>query len=534
VIGQIVNNYEVTRLLGEGGMGSVYLAEHPFLGRKAAIKVLKPECASNADLIQRFLNEARAANAIHHPNIIDIIDVGILPEGVPYMMMEFLQGESLADRLHRVSRLPQSEALYIAGQIASALAAAHAVDIVHRDLKPDNVFIVPDLQNPGHDHVKVLDFGIAKLRPEFAPGSPRTSAGALLGTPAYMSPEQCMGKTSEIDHRADIYALGVILFEMLCGRTPFEGQSYGEFILQHVTAMPVRPQSLNPEIPDWVDALILKALEKQSSDRIQTMNAFADMLAGKPMPATLVISGDTPAPMYPPRHVSEATMSLEEEPPAKREKTGSYSGSRRGRSTRPTPAATPPNTTLSSMSGQVRGQTWPVPAKRSGSKVAAIVISAVVLSGAVAVLGVRFLGKGETQVQQQSAPERTSASALPPFQPPSEPPKAPPPAQPSANDESALAMPHGEGKVPSASEVPENQPTAKGLTPTHHERTKGKSSSRANTGDYREPQNAESAGRHGVAERHPTIPENIGAAPTLAPLPVKVESPQKVITREKF
>ena len=530
MIGQIVNNYEVTRLLGEGGMGSVYLAEHPFLGRKAAIKVLKPECASNADLVQRFLNEARAANAIHHPNIIDIIDVGILPEGVPYMMMEFLQGESLADRLHRVSRLSQSEALYIAGQIASALAAAHAVDIVHRDLKPDNVFIVPDLQNPGHDHVKVLDFGIAKLRPEFAPGSPRTSAGALLGTPAYMSPEQCMGKTSEIDHRADIYALGVILFEMLCGRTPFEGQSYGEFILQHVTAVPEQPQSLNPEIPAWVDALILKALEKQAENRIQTMAAFADMLAGKPMPATLVLSDTS----HPPRHVSEATMSLEEEPPAKRERTGSHSGVRRGRSTQPTPSATPPHTTLSSMSGQVRGQTWRVPAKRSGSKIAAIVISAVVLSGAVAVLGVRFLGRGETQVQQQSAPERTSASALPPFQPPSEPPKVPPPAQPSDNDESGLALPHGEGKVPSASEVPENQPTTKGLTPTHHDRPKGKASSRANAGDYREQRSAEHSDRHGVAERHPTVPETMGAAPALAPLPVKVESPQKVITREKF
>jgi serine/threonine-protein kinase len=261
-------------------MGAVYLAEHPFLWRKAAIKVLKSECASNADLVQRFLNEARAANAIHHPNIIDIIDVGILPEGVPYMMMEFLQGESLADRLHRVSRLPLSEALYIAGQIASALAAAHVVSIIHRDLKPDNVFIVPDLQNPGHEHVKVLDFGIAKLRPEFAPGTPKTSVGALMGTPAYMSPEQCMGKTTEIDHRADIYALGVILFEMLCGRTPFEGQSFGDFFLQHVTVAPEQPQSLNPELPAWVDALILKALEKQSANRIPTMAAFSDMLAG--------------------------------------------------------------------------------------------------------------------------------------------------------------------------------------------------------------------------------------------------------------
>jgi serine/threonine protein kinase len=497
------------------------------------VATLKPECASNADLVQRFLNEARAANAIHHPNIIDIIDVGILPEGVPYMMMEFLQGESLADRLHRMSRLPLSEALYIAGQIASALVAAHAVSIIHRDLKPDNVFIVPDLQNPGHEHVKVLDFGIAKLRPEFAPGTPKTSVGALMGTPAYMSPEQCMGKTTEIDHRADIYALGVILFEMLCGRTPFEGQSFGDFFLQHVTVAPEQPQSLNPELPAWVDALILKALEKQSANRIPTMTAFADMLAGKPMPATLVLSETSP-PMHPPRQVAEATLSLEEEPPAKRERTGSHSGVRRGRSAHTTPAATPPHTTLSSMSGQLRMPTGHGSAKRRGPWIVAIVGSAVVLSSAVAVLGLRSLGKGEQQVQQQSSPERKTASALPPFQPPSEPPKSPPPAQPNADDESGLALPHSEGKVFPASGVPENQPTTKGISPTRHERTKGKASSSVNAGDRREPRTAESASQHGATEKHPPVLENIGSAPTIAPLPAKVESPQKVITREKF
>jgi eukaryotic-like serine/threonine-protein kinase len=181
VIGQKVNNYEMTQMLGEGGMGAVYLAEHPFLGRKAAIKILKPECASNPDYVQRFLNEARAANAIHHPNIIDIIDVGILPESVPYMMMEFLQGESLADRLRRVVRFSLGEATFVASQIASALAAAHAASIIHRDLKPDNVFVVPDPQNPGREHIKVLDFGIAKLRPEFAPQHAQDQRGGPHG-----------------------------------------------------------------------------------------------------------------------------------------------------------------------------------------------------------------------------------------------------------------------------------------------------------------------------------------------------------------
>jgi len=262
VIGHKVNNYELTRRLGEGGMGAVYLAEHPLLGRKAAVKVLRPELASNQELVQRFLNEARAANAIHHPNIIDIIDVGLLPEGVPYMMMEFLDGESLATRLRRVPRLSVGEALKHARQTASALTAAHAVSIVHRDLKPDNLFVVPDTQNPGQERIKVLDFGIAKLRPEFAPGTARTGVGALMGTPAYMSPEQCMGKTTEIDHRADIYALGIILHEMLCGQPPFVGQSFGELFLQHITVGPAPLRSVRPDVSAELEAVVLKALEK--------------------------------------------------------------------------------------------------------------------------------------------------------------------------------------------------------------------------------------------------------------------------------
>src|SRR5262249_49394523 len=152
-------------LLGEGGMGAVYLARHPFIGRYAAIKVLRAPLAENRTLVTRFVNEARAANAIQHPNIIDIIDVGTLPGSeVPYLMMEYLQGETLAKRIERRGRLPAVEAAEIGYQTASAVGAAHTVGIVHRDLKPDNLFLVPDPETPGRDRVKVLDFGIAKLR----------------------------------------------------------------------------------------------------------------------------------------------------------------------------------------------------------------------------------------------------------------------------------------------------------------------------------------------------------------------------------
>ena len=234
LIGERINNYEVVSVLGEGGMGAVYLATHPFMGRKAAIKVLRRELAEDPGLVERFMNEARAANAIHHPNIIDIIDVGRLPSGIPYLMMEFLEGESLAQRIAG-QRVDIALAVNIAKQTASALGAAHAKGIVHRDLKPDNLFLVPDGEQQFGSRVKVLDFGIAKLRGELSGSGAKTQSGSVMGTPPYMSPEQCRGITDEIDHRTDVYALGIILYEMLTGAPPFVSEGWGEVVLLHVT-----------------------------------------------------------------------------------------------------------------------------------------------------------------------------------------------------------------------------------------------------------------------------------------------------------
>ncbi len=271
MIGERINNYEVRSIVGEGGMGAVYLAEHPFMGRKAAIKVLRPELAQDRGLVERFMNEARAANAIHHPNIIDIIDVGLLPSGVPYLMMEFLEGESLAKRIER-GRLPVAEAVDVATQTASALQAAHGKEIVHRDLKPDNLFLVPDDGRPFGARVKVLDFGIAKLRGELSGGGAKTQTGSVMGTPPYMSPEQCRGITEEIDHRTDVYALGIILFEMLVGAPPFMSPGWGDIVLMHVTKPVPPPRAKNPAIPAELEAVILKALAKPPDDRWQSMN----------------------------------------------------------------------------------------------------------------------------------------------------------------------------------------------------------------------------------------------------------------------
>jgi eukaryotic-like serine/threonine-protein kinase len=271
VIGERVNNYQVISLLGEGGMGAVYLAEHPFMGRKAAIKVLRRELAEDKGLVERFMNEARAANAIHHPNIIDIIDVGQLPSGIPYLMMEFLDGESLAKRIERDRQLTVAAAVDIATQTASALYAAHGKGIVHRDLKPDNLYLVPDDARQFERRVTVLDFGIAKLRGELSGSGAKTQMGSVMGTPPYMSPEQCRGITDEIDHRTDVYALGIILYEMLTGTPPFMSEGWGEVVLMHVTKAPPPPRSRNPEISPELEGVILKALAKVPADRWASM-----------------------------------------------------------------------------------------------------------------------------------------------------------------------------------------------------------------------------------------------------------------------
>jgi serine/threonine protein kinase len=279
VIGQRVNNYEVKRLLGEGGMGAVYVAEHPVLGRRVAVKVLRRELVQDEKLVARFLNEARAADAIRHPNIVQVQDVGLLSDGLPYIVMELLEGQTLGARITAAGRLGVAETLALSGQAAAAIAAAHQVGIVHRDLKPDNLFLVLDDAAPARQRVKVLDFGIAKLRVELGGSDLRTKTGAVMGTPTYMSPEQCLGRSAEVDHRTDVYALGVIMFEMLCGVPPFVGEGFGEVLVMHMTQPPPSPRALNPEITPSVEQLLLCALAKRKEDRFATMQEMAEAIA---------------------------------------------------------------------------------------------------------------------------------------------------------------------------------------------------------------------------------------------------------------
>jgi serine/threonine protein kinase len=274
VIGEIVGNYRILELIGEGGMGVVYLAEHPGMGRRAAVKVLHAGLARDPEIASRFFNEARAANAVRHPGIVEVFDLGALPSGATYIIMEFLEGESLASRIRRVGRLGVAEAVDIARQTAEVLAAAHGKGIVHRDLKPDNLFLVPDPRAPGRELVKVLDFGIAKLSLESSgSNSVRTRTGAVMGTPLYMSPEQCRG-TREVDLRSDVYSLGIILYELVCGRRPFVSEGQGELIHMHIAVAPEPPRAHNPALSTALERVILAALEKDPAARTQTMGDF--------------------------------------------------------------------------------------------------------------------------------------------------------------------------------------------------------------------------------------------------------------------
>ncbi len=261
-------------------MGRVYAGEHVKLGRKVAVKMLRPEFASNPVAVSRFFSEARAVNRISHENIVEITDFLEKPGGENCYIMELLRGEDLGKRLQRDTFVPLYAAIEVAAQIASGLAAVHAADIVHRDLKPDNIFLI---ERGGRPHfVKLLDFGVAKLTDPGGKGVPlhTTGAGQIIGTPEYMSPEQAAGQV--VDHRTDIYALGVILYEMITGALPFRASNFGELVIKHMTVPPKRPSThlgLPHAIPAELDTLMMDLLAKDAGDRPHSMTDVEERLS---------------------------------------------------------------------------------------------------------------------------------------------------------------------------------------------------------------------------------------------------------------
>jgi serine/threonine-protein kinase len=269
-VGSVVDGaYRLTRLLSEGGMGTVYEAIQLRLNRRVAIKIMVPELTENPEAMARFRREVKVTSQLHHPNVVQLLDYGTTGSGQPYLVAEFLEGEDLEQRLQRVTQLSMSTVLPIVRQVVSALAAIHAKGIVHRDLKPANVLLLPIDGAP--DFVKVVDFGISKVRHS---ETKLTKAATMIGTPEYMSPEQAMGRVDDVDHRSDQWALSCMVWRMLAGRPPFVGAHLNELIQRVVQTEPPALLDQAPHISRQVERVLRRSLAKRQSQRYPTVMAF--------------------------------------------------------------------------------------------------------------------------------------------------------------------------------------------------------------------------------------------------------------------
>lgn len=383
VEGTQVGAYRLLKKIGEGGMGVVWLAEHTMLGRRAAVKVLHPSFSMQQEIVTRFFNEARAATSISDPGIVQIFDFGNHTDGSAYIVMELLEGEPLDHRLQQSGVMPVGEALRILRQVASTLGAAHARGIIHRDLKPENIFLVRDPEVQGGTRAKILDFGIAKLTGNNA--SAKTATSAVMGTPAYMSPEQCRG-AGLVDARSDVYSLGCMLMTLITGRPPFEAEGIGELIVMHMREQPPTPSSRVSTIPPAVDQLVLRCLAKDPAQRYASGTELANALG--------VLVTQPSLDMTPAAHSAAIA------------------------------AAQP--TTLSSMAGSVPTTTTTTGGKKSGIWLA--LAGVVVVGGIGAFVALKKpSGAAEPQPEPVAATDPVGHSATPVTATAPEPPPPPPP-----------------------------------------------------------------------------------------------------------
>jgi serine/threonine-protein kinase len=276
--GQVIESkYRITRLIGTGGMGAVYEGENVLIRRRVAIKVLHADTTGNADIIRRFEREAQAAGEIGNDHILEVLDLGSLPNGDRFMVMEYLDGETLAQRIERFGRLTPAQLAPIASQFLTALVSAHAAGIIHRDLKPENIFILRSKAGRA-DFVKLIDFGVSKFSRPFKEGEQRmTRANAVLGTPCYMSPEQARG-ASETDVRSDIYSCGVMLFEAVTGRLPFDGDSFNDLMFKIALEDAPDVRSIQPELDPEFARIIMRAIARDPGNRFPSALDFSTEL----------------------------------------------------------------------------------------------------------------------------------------------------------------------------------------------------------------------------------------------------------------
>ncbi|HEU0031754.1 MAG TPA: serine/threonine-protein kinase [Kofleriaceae bacterium] len=285
----LADKYRILRPIGRGGMGVVYEAEHVQLGKRLAIKLMLDKYAENSEAIARFQREAHAASRIGNEHIIDVSDIGLTHDGRPFVVMELLNGRSLAQVIEMTGPMPPWRAIAIMRQVLRAVGAAHASGIIHRDLKPDNIYLIE--QAGQHDFVKLLDFGISKVTDpsEQVAFTKLTTTGVVMGTPLYMPPEQAMG--NPVEAAADIYACGVILYELLAGKPPFEGPNYAVLVAKVLTAEPPYLGSVRPGLPLALVNAVHRALEKEPSARFATAEQFAASLPGDRTPSQIELAG---------------------------------------------------------------------------------------------------------------------------------------------------------------------------------------------------------------------------------------------------
>jgi serine/threonine protein kinase len=403
--GYVVGEYRIDKVLGRGGMGTVYAGVQPVIEKQVAIKLLNTQFSADENLVRRFIDEARAVNRIRHANIIDIFSFGQIapPDGRQYFVMEYLEGTTLAERMEKGDLTGDDMPIFLT-QICDALDAAHGENIVHRDLKPENVWIVTPKR--GKPFVKLLDFGIAKLLSSGERST--TQTGMVMGTPHYMSPEQCHGKA--VDHRTDIYAMGVMLYQLYSGRLPFQGETFAEILAKQIIDTP-EPPSKYAQIPAELDKLIMKCLSKDPAGRPQSAKELGQLLGS-------ILAGAA-------ARVQRAAG-------------------------QPTSA-----TTLSASAIEVRRREHEteVAPRKSGKRTAVVGASigvAVALAIGVAVVA----GRGHAPPPQAAAVQTAAAVAAPPAAPPApaaqSPAPPPPPAEAptAAAVESATAKKHHAGAKP--------------------------------------------------------------------------------------
>lgn len=408
--------YRVTRLLGRGGMGSVWEADHVRLpGKRVAIKVLHTDVASDSEALARFRREAEIATRLGHPNIVEVHDFNTLPDGEPYLVLEMLVGESLDARLRRAP-VTASEAIHIAGQIAAALSAAHREGVIHRDLKPQNVFLVPRPEEAGGNLVKVLDFGISKIR---GSQTVKTQDSTILGTPQYMAPEQATGNHAAVDARTDVFALGAIVYEMLAGCPAFTGHSIPEVVFKVVYEEPPPLADRVPNLASRVTDAVTRAMSKQQDQRFADVTSFVEAMAGVSLStlrrqAVLPAGGPATASAEGARAVeSAATMAADSQQVSGARAAGSLDRATRpaaedalaatvdsGRG--PVPSLSPPEATDAAVS--VRTELTPRPASRRGWLVAVVGIVA------VSAVALAFILRGGAS-QSQPADSTPAASS---------------------------------------------------------------------------------------------------------------------------